>query len=69
MKVTIKSAIKTSPSNFECFEDQQFIFQASNTLCIRELGKPESEFINLHKNIEKLYSFRAMSNKKGVFTA
>ena len=69
MKVTIKSVIKTSSSEFECFEDQQILMRVGNTLCIKEMGKSESEFICLNRHMDKLLTFRASSNKKAVFTA
>lgn len=69
MKVSLHSVIKTSETHFECFEDQQIIFRAGNTLCIRELGKAESEFIPLSRHIDRLYAFRATNSRKGAFTA
>jgi|JI10StandDraft_1071094.scaffolds.fasta_scaffold1268166_1 hypothetical protein len=69
MKVSIKSVIKSSFPSFECFEDQQAIFRVGNTICIKEIGKAECQFICLNKHMDKLFGFRAMTNRKGVFTA
>ena len=69
MKVTIKSVIRSSHSDFECFEDQQVIFRVGNTLCIKEIGKADSEFICLNKHMDKMLTFKPMTNRKGVFTA
>jgi hypothetical protein len=41
MKLKIKSVLKSTHSEFECFEDQQIIFRSGNTLCIKEIGKPD----------------------------
>lgn len=69
MKVTIKSVIKTSYSQFECFEDQQIIFRAGNSLAIKEIGRPDAEFIPLSYSMQTLLDFKPMTNKRGVFTA
>jgi uncharacterized protein YjaG (DUF416 family) len=69
MKVTIRSVIRTAYTQFECFEDQQIIFRAGRTLCIKEIGKSEADFICLSKHMDKLFTFAATTNKKGAFTA
>ena len=67
MKVTIKSAIRSLCNDFECFEDQQMIFQVGNTICIRELGRLDSEFICLSTAMDELLAFTGMNNRKGIF--
>lgn len=69
MKVNIQSIIKSTPLIFECFDDQQIIFEVGNTLCLREFGRPDCQFVCLNKHMERLLSFKAMTNRKGVFTA
>ena len=69
MKLSIKSVIRSSYPHFQCFDDQQLLFRAGNTLSIKTLGKPDSDFIFLDKNMHKLYAYKPFTNKKGVFTA
>ena len=69
MRVAIRSVLKSNYSHFQCFSDQQVIFRAGHNICIKTIGKPECEFIPLRKNIDKIYSFQAMTSCKGVFTA
>jgi len=69
MKLSIKSVIKTSYPHFECFEDQQILFRAGNTLCLKTIGKPDADFISLDRNLHKLYAYKPFTNRKGVFTA
>lgn len=69
MKLSIKSVIRSSYSHFECFDDNQILFRAGNTLCLKTIAKPDSDFIYLDKNISKLYTYKPFTNKKGIFTA
>jgi hypothetical protein len=69
MKLVIRTVLKSSAHDFECFEDQQIIFPCGNTLCVKEVGKNEAEFICLSKHLQHLYSFKPATNRKGVFTA
>jgi hypothetical protein len=69
MKLAIKSVIRTTYDQFECFEDQQLLYRAGNTLCLKTINKFDSEFICLDKNITKLFTYKPFTNKKGVFAA
>jgi hypothetical protein len=61
--------LKSSSSEFECFEDQQIVFRAGNTLCVKEVGRNECQFICLHSELQQLYAFKPANSKKAIFTA
>ncbi len=69
MKLAVKSVIRSTEPHFECFDDQQVLFRAGNNLCLKTMSKADSDFIFLDKNINKLYTFKPYTNRKGVFTA
>lgn len=68
MKLKIKSVLKTSDKKIDCFDEQQIIIKLGNTLCIKEIGKNEAEFICLTPQLTYLYDFKPSTNRKGVFT-
>jgi hypothetical protein len=69
MKVSVKSVLKSSDHEFECFEDQRVIFRAGNMLCMREIERGEGKFIALQSHIDRLYSFKVATNRKTIFVA
>ena len=69
MKVKIKSVLKSSLCKFKWMEESQVIYQAGNNLCIGEISKPASEFINLDPNNSHLFDFVVSPNHHFAFTA
>lgn len=69
MKVKIKSVLKSSDPRLKQLEDTHLVYAAGNNLCIGELGKPASDFVQLDKNNSRLYDFAVAPNNRVIFTA
>ena len=69
MKVKIKSVLKSSLCKYKWMEENQLVYQAGNNLCIGEISKPASDFINLDPNNSHLYNFAVSPNSHLLFTA
>ena len=69
MKVRLQSTIQTPYIDVNWMEEGQLVFQAGNSLCIRDIAKNTDDFINLNKACARLYSFTVSPNHKYIFTA
>lgn len=69
MKIKVLSVLKTSETEFDCFEDSSVVYACGSTLCIKELGSTQCEFIGLGPKMTKLFAFKTAVDFKSILTA